>query len=285
MRKIVIPMLIVALLALAVVGVQGQGGGNLLRNPSFEGEPVIWEGAGEVKIVPEWSPYHWDDLAGFPAISDGNLNSVHTARPEYRPATLGIDPLRVRTGAQSQMWFSFYRNHYAGVFQGEIPVQVGQTYAVSVWAQAWSSGSDDPRKSDNEFYMSIGINPRGDCSLKARDTVWGNWEYVGSTFKQLKSQPVVMIKDKACVFIGSSTKYSVKHNDAYIDDAEMLLVPGGTVCPAPTPCPSPTLCPACPQPTPSPSGDCLTKGQFDVGIADVLTQIEALLKRLILVLK
>lgn len=221
---------------------------NLLRNPSFEGEPIIWENAGEVKIAPEWEPFHWDGLTGYPAIDDGNLKSVPTARPEYRPATLTIDPVRVHSGQQSQMWFSFYRNHFAGVTQRNVPVQAGQTYTVSVWAQAWSSAGDDPRKSEAEIYLTIGINPRGDCSRTAKDTVWSNWMWVGATYKRVESQSVRMVSGTACVHIWSSTKYSVKHNDMYIDDAEMTLVAQGNcpdcpVCPTPTPCPT---CPECP---------------------------------------
>lgn len=234
-----------------------QQSGNLLRNPGFEGEPIIWENAGEVKIVPEWEPFHWDGLTGYPAINDGNLSSVSTARPEFRPATLAIDPLRVHSGNQSQLWFSFYRNHYAGVFQRDVPVQAGQVYTVSVWAQAWSSGSDDPRKSDVEIYLTLGINPRGDCSRTAKDTVFSNWEYVGATFKHIESQQVRMLGTKACVVVLSSTKYSAKHNDMYVDDAEMALVSQNDTCPTPQPTPVITPCPECPTcPTPTPSSEC-----------------------------
>jgi hypothetical protein len=188
----------------------------------------------------------------------------------FRSATLDIDPLRVRTGAQSQLWFSFYRNHLAGVFQRDIPVQVGQVYTASVWAQAWSSASDDPRKSDAEIYLTIGINPRGDCSRTAKDTVFSNWEYVGATFKRIESQPVRMLKGTACVFILSSTKYSVKHNDMYVDDAEMMLVPqSGTACPA---CPSCPSCPACP----SPGGQCVTQQQLDATFATWFAKLKEL---------
>lgn len=255
---IFIPIAATAWIIAPRVEVQAQDA-NLLRNPSFEGDPIIWENAGEVKIAPEWVPFHWDGLTGYPAIHDGNLGSVPTARPEYRPATLAIDPIRVHSGQQSQMWFSFYRNHYAGVQQGAIPVQVGQVYQVSVWAQAWASATDDPRKSEIEIYLTIGINPRGDCSRFAKDTVFSNWEYVGATYKQYTSQPVQMIKPWACVSIWSSTKYSGKHNDMYVDDAQMVLVPGGTTAPTPQPTytPYPTYTP---QPTPTAYAPCPTPG-------------------------
>ncbi len=208
---------------------------NLLRNPGFEGEPIIWEDAGEVKIVPEWEPWHWDNLTGFPGIHDGNLSSVPTARPEFRPATLAIDPRRVKSGAQSQMWFSFYRNHYAGVFQRDIPVEPGETYQASVWAQAWSSQKDDPRISDAEIYLSIGINPYGSTSLQDRATVWSPWQWIGADWTHVKSQTVTVLTPTATLFIASGTKYSVKHNDMYVDDAEMWRV----TIPAPEPEPEP----------------------------------------------
>jgi hypothetical protein len=211
---------------------------NLLRNPGFEGTPIIWENAGEVKIVPEWEPWHWDDLAGYPGISDGNLSSVHTARPEFRPATLDIDATRIHGGEQSQMWFSFYRNNYAGVFQRSIPVTVGSVYQASVWAQAWSSAKDDPKVSEAEIYLSIGINPRGDASLRARDTVWSQWQWIGAQWVQVHSQQVKMAANMATLFIASGTKYSVKHNDMYIDDAEFVVVESG----------------ATPEPEPEPGG-------------------------------
>jgi hypothetical protein len=286
-RKVFMVVCLLSGFLLLVVGAQAQPPANLLRNPSFEGVPVTWENAGEVKIALEWEPFHWDGLTGYPAIHDGNLGSVPTARPEFRPATLDIDPVRVYDGQQSQLWFSFYRNHYAGVQQRNIPVQAGEVYTVSVWAQAWSSASDDPRKSENEIYLTIGIDPRGDCSRYAKDTIFNNWVYIGSTFKNVESQPVRMIGNLACVSILSSTKYSAKHNDMYVDKAIMVLVPGGTgpVPTCPTPQPTSVPCPVCPTPTPGPSGDCLTKGEFDTGVAYMLRQVEALLARLTLVLQ
>lgn len=265
-----------------LIGIVGpalaQGPVNLVRNPSFEGPPVIWENAGEVKSVQDWEPWHWDGLTGYPAISDGNLSSVPTARPEYRPALLIPDPLRVRSGAQSMMWFSFYRNNYAGLLQRDIPVQAGQVYTASVWVQAWSDRGDDPRLSRNEIYFKVGINPRGDCNRTAADTVWNNWEGIGATFERVESQPVRMIGSKACLVLAGGTKYSEKHNDLYTDDAEMTMVAGVTgtcpVCPDVPACPN---CPACPPNT----GDCLTKADLETSLAAWFGKIPEILEEVL----
>jgi hypothetical protein len=145
-------------------------------------------------------------------------------------------------------------------------VQAGQVYTAAVWAQAWSSATDDPRKSEAEIYVTIGINPRGDCARTAKDTVWSNWQWIGSTYRRVESQQVRMIGDKACVAILSSTKYSVKHNDMYIDDAEMAMVVQSGDCPA---------CPTCPE-CPGSGGDCITQQQLDATFATWFAKLKEL---------
>jgi len=214
-------------------------GTNLLVNPSFEGTYTEW-GVGEVKIAQGWQPWYSDGLKEIPGIEGGSASTVPTARPEYRAATLAIDPYRVLDGEQSQLWFSFYKTNYAGIFQ-QVVATKGKTYQFGVWAQSWSSNDDgNPHTSPGELYISVGIDPDGGTWWKSRAIAWTQWSRVTNVFQEFVSLPITANKDKVTVWVASGEKFSLKHGDNYVDRAVMVEVPSGLE-PCPTPEPG-TIC-------------------------------------------
>lgn len=62
-------------------------------------------------------------------------------QPEGRDAWKHDDERRVRVGERAYMWFTFNRNHDAGLFQ-QVNVTLGDTIKFSVYAHAWSNHED-----------------------------------------------------------------------------------------------------------------------------------------------
>jgi hypothetical protein len=263
MAAVLLPLLGMTWIIAPCAEVQAQGA-NLLTNGGFEGVYISHENAGEVQVAPGWLPWHADGLTALPGITGGSTGSgVPTARPEYKAATVAVDRLRVWEGDKAQCLFSFYRTHYAGVYQ-QVSVVVGRAYQVRVRAQAWSSATDDPRKSEGEEYISLGLDPEGGSWYGSRAVVWTQWKWVGPTYVEYVSEPVIAQKPTMTLFLSGAHKWALKHGDIYMDDARMAEVsmpgdcpacptPQPPVCPVyPTPvvCPVATPCPVCPAPVP-----------------------------------
>ena len=221
---------------------------NLLINPSFEGEYIEW-GAGEVKVAPSWAPIYVNGRMGKPGIgiTGGSAEGMDFARPEYKP--LGAPYLyRVRSGARSQCWFSFYRVHYAGITQGVSMVEPGRWYQLSVYGQSWCWNDDTILKSADMF-ISLGLGPAGEISLEDRGIVWAPWAWVPgpkgeqqstANWTLFKSRVVQAQADSLSVWIITSPKWSLKHADVYVDDASLDEVEiGATPEPEPEPEPEP----------------------------------------------
>ena len=72
--------------------------------------------------------------------------------PEYRD-TLGgpqeTGPERKVAGDNSQKYFTFYSVHEAGIYQVVGGVKPGDLLRFSVFQEGWSTGTNDPFKSDS----------------------------------------------------------------------------------------------------------------------------------------
>ncbi len=226
---------ILILSALLLFGLLGPADAqeNLLRNPGFEGDYFAWNGIPEVQVAHDWTPW-W--------VEDPNRDPRWN-RPEWKRAQAAFFPNRVRSGASSQQWFTFYASHYGGMYQQVFNVTPGQTYRFSVWVQVWSSLEDNALESVSPANprLQVGIEPNGiavpGLAWPPGSVIWSfeapmdqaidGWAYM--------SVDAVAQNETITVYLRTSPDFANKHNDIYIDDAQLILVSD-----APPPPPPPT---------------------------------------------
>ncbi len=282
MRKICLAILaLVVALGLVQSTQARQAPVNLIRNPGFEGEYSSWNYVNEAQVAPEWTPWWRNRTEADPPAT--------FFRPEYKKADGYIYPNRVRSGAAAQQWFTFYSSHQAGMYQQVFNVTPGVRYRFTIWAQVWSSVKDNPDYSTEPAYpnLQVGIDPTGYWDPWQSTVVWSGTYAFYDTWGQLSVEAVAQ-KDTITVFMRSQPEFTVKHNDMYWDDAELVAVgtgalpaatptrkPAGTPTqmPAGTPAPSPTLG------TPKPTATCAPPpadwATYKVQAGDTLSKLAA----------
>jgi hypothetical protein len=254
MRSKMIRLLSLALLLLAAAVASRPAlaqGGNLLQNPSFEGEYSSYypQTAQEhsdcpagicttVQIPSGWRPWWAKEWA-----TDGN--------PEYKPATQPFAN-RIRSGDRAGQYFSFYRTHKAGFLQ-QASVPANATVQFTIWGQAWVS-NDDSGSSDQgaPINMRVGIDPTGGTNPYSGNVVWSGTLQPYDAYQQFSVQARAQ-GSTVTVFTYSAPSYPLKHNDVYWDDASLVVVDAGAPAPAPAPSPAPAPAPA-PSPGTGPGG-------------------------------
>lgn len=227
---------------------------NLLRNPSFEGTYIYQDGIPEVRVAPEWRAYWKDSLACLPDwVVPGGSPAGLVKRPEYRYSSLPLDPRRVRSGQKSQIAFVTYGVNLAGVYQ-QVPGLTGNPVVrAGAWMQSWASAENDPTKNEGgDMFATICIDPRGQADPWARRVQCAEWQWVppsgsGTTgeFAYVRSPEVRADGGQVTVFILWMGRWAVRHNDVYVDDADLQIVgtTGPTATPYPTYTPRPTYTP------------------------------------------
>ena len=271
MRKIVSSLLLFFIMA-GFVFSQGRnpakaqtGGGNLLRNPGFEGSYSSWQPQlSTVQMAADWTPWWVNDLNHQPI----------WVQPEYKPAEKRDYPNRVFDGDRAQQYFTFHRSHYAGVYQQVTGVTPGVKYRFSIMVQVWSSTTDKPiSELPSNPRLRIGIDPTGAAwpgmiSAPPGSVVWSDDASMENVLDKwgLMTIDVVAQNNVITVYLGSSPDFAVKHNDIYMDGASLVALgeqprptntprPAGTGQPRPTNTPRPagTGQPARPTNTPWPT--------------------------------
>lgn len=239
---------------------------NLLQNPGFEGN-FSERGAGEVTVADSWNPW-W--RSGTP---EQNAQG-HLRRPEYKPfyeyAKAEGYPSRAHSGAKSQKFFNNYATHDGGFWQ-EVSVPKGAEVRFSIWVMIWSSQEDDPyvSKTPGRYQVHVGIIPTGGSGDNplVPGIVWSQPVEVYDQWVQLSVETVAQA-DRVTVVTRGAVEYRNKNNNAWWDDASLVVLTPPTptpVPPTPTPrfTPTPTITPtpthtptpvatATPTPTPTP---------------------------------
>lgn len=224
--------------------------------------------------------------------------------PEYRDSKgTPIGPSRVRSGADAQKYFSFWSTHQAGLLQ-TVSVPPGSTVRFDVYMHAWSSNIE-MRESDpstflsseqTSMHMKVGIDPYGGDDPWSPNVVWSLEHDTYDEWGYYEVRAVAQ-SDKVTVFTHTMPEKGMKHNDVYVDDAELVVVDGATAfsppaAPNSAPAPSAPAAPAglSPAPTALPrpdgalvhivqSGDTVfgLALQYDVSMDDIL-QLNGLTK-------
>jgi LysM repeat protein len=173
--------------------------------------------------------------------SNAPENCVAWHNPEYRD-TKGVvsGPPRIHSGKNSQKYFTFWSVHQAGVMQ-TVAVPAGSVLRFSAWMHAWSSNQDmrddDPAtflsSGQTNMHMKVGIDPCGGEDPWSPNVVWSPEHDSYDEFGYYEVRATAQC-DKVTVFTHSMPQLAKKHNDVYVDDAELVIIDAsGVVQPAP----------------------------------------------------
>jgi LysM repeat protein len=261
-----------------LVQVHAQSTTNLLENPGFEGDyevrcsfpggkpwiavpcegPIPSRPWQSVMMADGWSAW-WQPPSEDPDAKDfyttypnycGQLapdNCVAWHMPEYKDTRSGLqDPPRIRSGENSQKYFTFWSVHEGGVYQVVENVRPGMPLRFSIYMHAWSATKLHGLEPNPHFsfgqtgmHMKIGIDPTGGTDPWSEDVIWSAEKDVYDKFERYEVQAVARA-NKVTVFTHSRPENPMEHNDIYLDDAELVASGGGggfsapvTVNPAP----------------------------------------------------
>jgi len=192
---------------------------NFLLNGDFENEFHRWRGTDELHMADGWTPW-WVGQTG-------DDPTWKNRRPEYKRATLIVDPHRVRSGESAQQYFSFWGTHKAGLWQ-QVVVMPGSLLSFKAWGHAWSSEADRPRPSQNptNVHMRIGIDPLGGADPMSTSIIWSREQNAIDEWR-LFSVEAQAHTDIVTVFIKSAPEWPKKHQDIYWDEASLEVLQEG----------------------------------------------------------
>ena len=186
-------------------------GGNLLRNGTFEADGR--RTGISSSVANEWSA--WFQHRG--AVGPGSW----LPEPEYGIATKR--PGRAHTGDKSQFFLSNWAVHNAGIYQ-IVAVPPSAWVRFTAWMLGWSSESDQSGTSSGFHHRWIGIDPEGGTDAFSPRIVWSSNERSMDKWAQL-SITAQARGTRVSVFVRSQPEAATKHNDVFIDDAEVTVVP------------------------------------------------------------
>jgi LysM repeat protein len=256
----------VGALASDVQGSAAQQSLNLLENPSFEGDFEIqcsfpggkpwiavpcdgvlparpWQ---TVQMAKGWSGW-WqppnenrqakDFYDKFPNYC-GQLapdDCVAWHMPEFRDTrSMPQDPPRIRSGENSQKYFTFWSVHEGGVYQVVEGLRPGTPLRFSIYLQAWSATKLNGVEPNPHFsfgqtsmHMKVGIDPTGGTDPWSKDIVWSAEKDTFDKFERYDVQAVARA-NKVTVFTHSRPENPMEHNDVYLDDAELSFIGGAS---------------------------------------------------------
>lgn len=183
-----------------------------IANPSFEGEYV---NRGGNFVAKGWTPV-WS--TGDPPRETGQ---GPCQPPEYKKLGIAEFPYRVTDGAAAQCWFLQYKVFEAGLYQvvdlaSDIPF-----VQLQVDAQAWCSNGGDPRKSEGEMYLSLGIDLYGRMDPWERGVIWSPWWPVGALYQTFTGPVTHILSTPITLFVMGWNKWKMTHNDVIVDNATL----------------------------------------------------------------
>ncbi len=218
-----------------------QEGTNLLRNPGFEADwgteashrarvfPDEGEGyetiRGEIMTPPGWTTWY--------------RHTATWAEPEVNDTAQNPDPRRTRTGQRAMRLFTYQRRHDGGFYQTVGGLQPGQTVRFSAYGHSWSCDTmtADATSCGDPWGMvlQVGVDPQGGTSPFSTSVVWSGEQISPDEYRRIGPVSTQVGPGGAVtVFLRSTAKWPVQHNDAYWDDASLVTTAPGEP-PTPTP--------------------------------------------------
>jgi hypothetical protein len=182
----------------------------------------------------------WLDLDGENEGPEGRMSSA-------------VDPFRMRTGLNGYALFKTFATHDSGLVQ-KVKVGRGNKVTFSGFAHAWSNRCDDELPGEyphcdepgwsegagdepyygiageveddklRNFTFQLGIDPLGGLHPFAESVVWGVGAHIYNAFRAVPSLAVIAEVDEVTVFARNTCLWPYKHNDAYWDDFELVVI-------------------------------------------------------------
>ncbi|MBN1260112.1 MAG: LysM peptidoglycan-binding domain-containing protein [Anaerolineae bacterium] len=250
-----------------------QTGANLLVNGDFEqstgGAWPFQDGIAEVQVGPGWRAYWLDEAPSYVTPSSacaGQPSSCYWARPEFRDVKRIEYDYRVHGGEYAQKYFTFGRQHEAGLYQTVGGITPGTRLRFQIYIQTWSCLAEggawnhcptSPLSNQpGPMHTKVGIDPTGGTNPWAATVVWsGEFE----TYDVWTPFWVEAVAEAESVTVFTYSRadwpdtWTRLNNDVYIDDATLVPVgdPEPTAAPPP---PTPEFAPT-PQATSTPRSD------------------------------
>ena len=252
-----------------VAPAQAQAGGNLLVNGDFEmGAGEAWpfqDGIPEVQIAPGWRAFYVDDRPAYakvPYYCAPEDFRCAWGRPEFRGTSAAEFAYRIHGGFLSQKYFSWNRQHEAGLYQQVSNIKPGTALRFQVYMQTWSClpgevWNDCPTghlsNQPAPMHTKVGIDPYGGTNPWAATVIWSA-EMDAFDVWTLFSVDAIAKANTVTVFTYSRADWPEPYprisNDVYIDDAALFVIGQGQVQPTPAPATTPATTPAPPVATP-----------------------------------
>ncbi len=248
-------------------------GVNLLRNGDFEegGPGQAWpfqDGIPEVQVAPGWRAFWLDNpppYAVIPSNCVGLDSGCYWARPEFRGMTAAEFAYRVHGGQLSQKYFTFGRQHEAGLYQQVSGITPGVRLRFTAYIETWSCLAEGEWNNcptapysnhPAPMHTKVGIDPTGGTNPWASTVVWSQEVETFDHWTNFWVEATAEA-DTVTVFIYSRPDWVDGwpriNNDVYVDDASLVVVGEGEPTPPPIATPTSTPTPLPPTPTPTPT--------------------------------
>src|SRR5512135_922733 len=158
--------------------------------------------------------------------------------PEFRDTrTAPQEPPRIRSGENSQKYFTFWSVHEGGVYQTVTGIRPGSILRFGIYMEAWSATKIDGSEPNPHFsfgqssmHLRVGIDPTGGNDPWSKNIVWSKEQEAFDQFTRFEVEAVAR-SSTVTVFTHSQPEFPMEHNDVYVDDADLTVVGGGPSVP------------------------------------------------------
>jgi uncharacterized repeat protein (TIGR01451 family) len=207
---------------------------NVLLNPGFEGigvptnndapNPDNWtrdtfDGVeyGEIFTPEGWVTW-WEE--------GDHRRPEAKVIPREIPYT--FDPIRIYRGYYAAMYFTLYGTHHAGYYQRVTGLPPGAPATFYAHAHGWSCHSDYPLGyscgDPENLGFRVGIDPDGGVDPWSPYVIWSERTLSPDTFRLIGPvRATVGSEGNVTVFLRSDAQWPYKHNDAYWDNAALMV--------------------------------------------------------------
>lgn len=261
-----------------------QSGTELLKDPGLDGPVFQSQCCGadgqpikEVQVAEGWTAW-WLDLPPAYVVAPDNCDkqskySCYWMRPQFMDSARTGVASRIRSGGNSQMYFSSGMMHEAGLYQRVTGITPGSRLSFSIYMSAWMCMEDSAcpgglvSDQPSTMHLRVGLDPTGGTDPFSANIVWSGEMDSFDRWSQYTVEAVAQA-DAVTVFTHSRPEWLAprSHNDVYVDEASLVKVGEGTVAPTATATssagpaqPTPTSQPDAVQPTPTPATALITE--------------------------
>ncbi|MDQ7026076.1 MAG: LysM peptidoglycan-binding domain-containing protein [Anaerolineae bacterium] len=196
--------------------------GNLLTNCGFEDGFRTVAGSNPRSVATGWEPWNAARTADMPTFQ----NTQPTYFASSNAASQGAVPRNREGGADSQVYFSFFETHDAGVYQQVTGIDVGAELRFSIYGYVFSSTLDDLNISENPGGVAfrVGIDPKGGTDPLASSVRYSEPAIFYDSFRQY-SIITTAESDTVTVFVRTTVSEPVQFSYVYLDDAVLEVTP------------------------------------------------------------